>query len=88
MSVRIDNWIQLHNNHLVGKITGHPDPKVGIIVGTILHKDTSITTKVVGRRGVRVITQSGTAYLLGKQHDGNIWESNEHYLSSLKEVGY
>lgn len=81
MSVRIDNWIQLHNNHLVGKITGHPDPKVVI-------KDTSITTKVVGRRGVRVITQSGTAYLLGKQHDGNIWESNEHYLSSLKEVGY
>ena len=77
MSVRIDNWFPTHDA-LAGTITGHPDPEVG--VGKL-----SVTSPVVGKRGGKVITQSGTEYQLGAPLNGRR-EAVRMFLKYLNEV--
>ena len=75
--VTIDNWVIL-GGAILGKITGHPNPNVGI--GPV-----SRTSDILGKRMGKVVTYSGTEYTLGVQHTLQV-QSAEEVLDELEEV--
>jgi hypothetical protein len=76
MSVKIDRW-QEFDNGLLGTITGHPDPCVGI--GPL-----SLTSYIIGKRNGKVVTETGTEYELGTPYSSD--DSVEELLNGLDEV--
>lgn len=53
--MRLDHWSVIDDGHLHGYVLGHPRHEDGTPVRT---------TKIVGRRGLLVITESGGVYQL------------------------
>ena len=83
---RLDDWSWVTNADrytapelvtvmLRGRVTGHPHHTDGKVV---------TTSAVLGQRGGRVVTSSGTEYELGKPRKA--YESNETLLARLPKL--
>ena len=88
VKTHINNWTVMSTpsgHALMGKITGHPNPAVGVL-------DRSLTSDILGRRWKGsvdghwvVVTKSGTEYELDDSAQPKVISNNE-YLMQLTEV--
>lgn len=81
--MKIDNWYVAGNvegsRALVGNIEGHPNGND--------YRVEQITSRIVGKRGDKVVTKSGSEYELGAESGYNLSiNSKNALLESLDEL--